>query len=359
VGGETDVDRVLDLIVKRARALVDARVLLVLLRRGERLVVAAHAGRVGAEVEELDLPAGDSVYGIAMSERESRHLVGERGAAEFGLRETLGADAALVVPLAFRGYAVGTLVALDREAGGAGFDQEDERLLQAFAASAATAVATAQTVEADRLQQQVEAGERERRRWAQELHDETLQNLAAIRITLATALQSGAENRGEQLERAASETVDSLEGQISELSRLIDDLRPVALERHGLQGALRALAEQSGSRDGFEVEAEVEIDSELNREEERIVYRLVQEALTNVGKHAGASRVEVAAHASPEEVRISVEDDGDGFDEAAIAGGRGLRGMRERVEAAGGDIEVSSRPGEGTRISARLPLGPA
>ena len=99
------------------------------------------------------------------------------------------------MPLLFRGRAVGALVALDREAGGAEFDEEDLRLLQAFAASAATAVATAQTVESERLQQQVEIGERERQRWAQELHDDALQGLAAIRISLATALQSDGPDR--------------------------------------------------------------------------------------------------------------------------------------------------------------------
>ncbi len=110
------------------------------------------------------------------------------------------------MPLLFRGRAVGVLVALDREAGGTEFDEEDLRLLQAFAASAATAVATAQTVEADRLQQQVEIGERERRRWARELHDETLQGLAAIRISLAAALQSDAADRARADREAAAET---------------------------------------------------------------------------------------------------------------------------------------------------------
>ncbi len=103
------------------------------------------------------------------------------------------------MPLLFRGRAVGALVALDREAGGGvEFDQEDLRLLQSFAASAATAVATAQTVESERLRQQVESAEKERERWARELHDDALQGLAAIRINLATALQS----KGERPRRA-------------------------------------------------------------------------------------------------------------------------------------------------------------
>jgi signal transduction histidine kinase len=355
VGGETDVDRVLDLIVKRARALVDARSLLVLLRRGERLFVAASAGRVDAGLEDLSLPAEDSVYGAAMVERAARRLEGPRGEAEHGLRELLDAEAGVVVPLLFRGYAVGTLVALDREAGGSGFDQEDVRLLQAFATSAATAVATAQTVASERLQQQVEVGERERKRWARELHDDTLQNLAAIRISLATALQSGAEDRAAQLERAAGETVDRLERQIGELSRLINDLRPAALERLGLEGALESLAEEGSARGGFAVETALDLGAGLNGDEERIVYRLVQEALNNAAKHSGAGRVQVRAAWAEGELHVAVEDDGSGFDPEAIASGRGLTGMRERVEALGGRLELAAGSNGGARVVAVVP----
>ena len=226
VGGETDVGRVLDLIVKRARALVEARTLLVLLRSGGRLVVAAQAGQIGDEVHHLTIPTDDAVFQAAMQERVAQHLGRGAPPSEARLRERLGAEVALVVPLLFRGHSVGALVALDREAGGTEFDDEDLRLLQAFASSAATAVATAQSVESERLQQQVEIGERERQRWAQELHDDALQGLAAIRISLATALQGAGSGREERIEEAAAATVESLEGQINELSRLINGPPP-------------------------------------------------------------------------------------------------------------------------------------
>ena len=359
VGGETDVDRVLDLIVKRARALVDARALLVLLVRGDHLFVAARAGEASGEIAELTVPLKDSVYGETMRERVSRRLEGEESKGEFSLREQLEAESALVVPLVFRGYAVGTLVAFDREAGGSGFDQEDVRLLQAFAASAATAVATAQTVESERLQQQVEVGERERHRWAQELHDDALQGLAAIRISLAMALQSDAAGRMQGIERVAEETVERLGDQINELNRLINDLRPAPLERLGLAGALEVLAEESSARGGLEIETEIEIEHDVTGEEERVVYRLVQEALNNVVKHASATRVSLIARLADHQVRIAVEDDGNGFDASSVATGRGLIGMRERIELLGGDIEVSSEPTRGTRITARVPLRPS
>ncbi len=356
IGGETDVARVLDLIVKRARALVEARTLLVLLRRGGQLVVAAQAGEAGEEARQLTIPADDAVFQTAMQERVAQHLT--RGSPPSGarLRERLGADAALVVPLLFRGYAVGTLVALDREAGGAEFDEEDLRLLQAFASSAAVAVATAQSVESQRLRQQVEIGERERRRWAQELHDDALQGLAAIRITLATALRSKAGDRAERIERAATDTIEQLKGQIDELSRLINDLRPASLEHLGLVGALEALAKETSVRGGFSVETEIEIDGKLTAEEERVVYRLVQEALNNVLKHASAGSAEVSARLVDGQVEIAVRDDGCGFNPDSVAAGRGLVGMRERIELLGGEIEVRSEPTGGTRISARVPV---
>jgi len=361
IGGETDVERVLDLIVKRARALVDARALLVLLKRNDHLFVAARAGDVSDEVRDLEVPLDDSIFGAAMEDRVSQRLERNSPPSKARLRERLGAEAALVVPLLFRGRAVGTLVALDREAGGGvEFDQEDLRLLQSFAASAATAVATAQTVESDRLRQQVESAEKERERWARELHDDALQGLAAIRINLATALQGKGEDRTERIEQAAEETLERLEGQINDLNRLINDLRPAALERLGLAGALQALAEESSARSGIEVAAKIEIgatgEEDAGGDEERIVYRLVQEALTNVVKHARASHVDVSATEAEGEIRIVVRDDGEGFDAGAAAGGRGLTGMRERIELFGGNIEVSSKLGVGTEIAASVPL---
>lgn len=354
VGGETDVERVLDLIVKRARALVEARTVLVLLRREGRLAVVAQAGHIGEEVDHLTIPTEDEVFQAAMQERVAQHLQPGSPPSEARLRERLGAEAALVVPLLFRGYAVGTLVALDREAGGGEFAEEDLRLLQAFATSAATAVATAESVEADRLQQRVEIGERERERWAQELHDDTLQGLAAIRISLAAALQGEGADRAGRIEAAASQTVEQLEGQIDELNRLINELRPAALDRHGLAGALETLSQECAARGGLSIETEIAVDDSLAPEEERVVYRLVQEALNNVLKHSRASSAKVSVRLADHRVEIDVNDDGNGFDPDQVGAGRGLTGMRERIELFGGEIEVDARPGDGTRVSARV-----
>jgi signal transduction histidine kinase len=208
------------------------------------------------------------------------------------------------------------------------------------------------------LQQRVEVGERERERWAQELHDDTLQSLAAIRISLATALQGEGTDRVEQIESAATETVEQLETQIDELSRLINELRPAALERHGLAGALEGLSQESAARGDLSIETEIEIDESLAPEEERAVYRLVQEALNNVLKHSRAPSAKVSVRMVDHRVEIDVHDDGSGFDPDEVAEGRGLTGMRERIELFGGDIEIHARPGDGTRVSAWVPVQP-
>jgi GAF domain-containing protein len=150
VGGEIEVERVLDLIVKRARALIEARSLLVLLLEGDELLVVAAAGEVSATLAGLAVPYGRSVYGAAMREGRSRRLEGPAAEAEFALRKRLGAAGGLVVPLLFRGHGVGVLVATDPERDRTRFDREDQRLLESFAASAATAVATAQAVQSGR-----------------------------------------------------------------------------------------------------------------------------------------------------------------------------------------------------------------
>lgn len=355
VGGETDVERVLDLIVKRARALVEARTLLVLLRKRGQLRVAAQAGELRPGVGELVVPAEDTVFHAAMEERVAQHL--ERGTplSEARVRELTGTEAGLVVPLLFRGRAVGVLVALDREGERKDFEEEDLRLLQAFSSSAATAVATAQSVESERLQQQIEIGESERERWARELHDETLQSLAAIRISLAAALRSDAAGREQAIADAAQATVDQMEQQINDLSRLINDLRPASLERLGLAGALDTLAEECAARGGFDVDAEVAINGKLTREEERTVYRIAQEALTNCVKHSAATRVSLSAKLAGDAVEIEVHDDGTGFD-AALAEGRGLLGMRERVDLLGGELSVRSDAENGTTVKAVVPV---
>jgi GAF domain-containing protein len=193
LGGVTDLDRVLELVAKRSRALIDARATELALIDGDDLVVAAVAGQGVEGVRGTRLPVEQSVAGAALRSGRAQRFrdVPQNTFA----RASLKARTALVTPMMFRNRAIGFLSAFDRMTGDGSFSEEDERLLQAFAASAATAVATAQSASSAALQRSVEASEQERRRWARELHDETLQELAGLKILLSGARRSDDRDR--------------------------------------------------------------------------------------------------------------------------------------------------------------------
>jgi signal transduction histidine kinase len=259
-----------------------------------------------------------------------------------------------MVPLVFRGKTLGVLAAFDRVVDGPGFSSEDERLLRSFASSAATAVHTAQSVEEDRLRRSLEAAEQERRHWARELHDETLQGLGGLRMLLSSAVKLG----GDALEKAAREAIDQCTEQIESLRALIAELRPAALDELGLEPAIRSLAERTGEGQGLAIDVETDLgrsdtsNFRLDPESETIIYRLVQEALNNIAKHARAQHATVKLSRETGQILIEVRDDGDGFDPEMTYGGFGLMGMRERAALAGGKVEIESRPGEGTAVRA-------
>ena len=356
VGGETDIDRILELIVDRGRALVQARALLIMIADGDELVMAATAGDLEPGLHGRRISIDGTLPGRVLRDGRAERLGegrGEGGLADLGVP----AEAAILVPLTFRGVSSGVLVALDRQADGPGFGLEDERLLRSFAASAATAVATAQSVEADRLRHSLEAAEQERKRWARELHDETLQALGGLRMLHSTGLRSDA--GAAELRNALKEGIDLIDAEIDNLSALIAELRPAALDEIGLVPALRTLAERKG-REGkvaIDVLARLEDgDTRLPAETESLLYRLVQEALNNVVKHAGASRAEAVLERTDDVVEVTVRDDGRGFDPAAANGGFGLTGMRERVELAGGVLRIEAATERGTSVSATIPL---
>ena len=190
IGGDTDLSHILELIVERARALVDADALLIWLRHGDQLRIAAAAGNADVP-DDAAIPLDGSTAGVAL--RAGRSLRVEDAQrmlirpAEFGMSQ---ASSTLLVPLVHRGRGLGVLVAFDRLGATASFDADNERALEAFAAGAATAVATARLVEEQRLHDSIAAAESERGRWARELHDETLQGMASLKLALAGALRA-------------------------------------------------------------------------------------------------------------------------------------------------------------------------
>ena len=295
-----------------------------------------------------------------MSSGTSERIADLAGRAGHGLEALVGgATSALVVPLAFRAETRGLLVAFDRLGDDPAFDADDEHLLASFAASAAIAIATAQSVEHDRRRKTVEASEQERRRWARELHDETLQEMGALKVLLQGARQAG---ENEALRQAVDQAVDQIQLSISSLQGLITELRPAALDELGAGPALEALVKRVAATSGLDIDSQLDLAYEQGRvptrhvpELESAIYRLVQESLTNIVKHAGAERVEVEVSEQDEQVRIRVHDDGRGFDPAASSEGFGLLGMRERIQMVGGELWVQSGAGEGTTVIASMP----
>lgn len=266
----------------------------------------------------------------------------------------------LGVPVLIRGKAWGNLYLTEKE-GGAAFDDEDEAAVVVLADWTAIAIENARSVEAERLRHSLEAAEKERKRWARELHDETLQALGGLRMLHSATLRAGAGR--EELRGALEEAIQLIDTEIDSLSALIAELRPAALDEIGLAPALRTLAERKSRESGVEIDVLVRLRGEdgepLPHEVESIVYRLAQEALNNVVKHADASRAEAVVERGERAVEVTVRDDGRGFDPAAANGGFGLTGMRERVELAGGRLSIESAPGQGTTVSASISLPPA
>ena len=362
VGGETRLDRVLELIAKRSRALVEAAGLAILLSDGDDFVVAATAGEVPRSMAGSRVPRGGSIAGRVVAAGRPERVSDVASSLRFALGELgLQARSGMFVPLKFRGATLGVIEAFDRS-GGPEFRVEDERMLLSAAASAATAVATAQTVERDRLRRSLQAAEEERRRWARELHDETLQGLGGLRVLLSSTRRS---NEPATMQQAIESAIQQVTDEIANLRSLITELRPASLDELGLEAALDALLERARAANGLEISARIDLSHEAGRMPGRLdpeieisAYRIVQEALTNAARHAEAQRVEVEVVELEHELRITISDDGRGFDPAAPASGFGLTGMRERVSLVGGALDITSSHA-GTTISVSLPTATA
>ena len=354
LGTETDVDTVLALVAKRGRALVGARVLLIEALDGDQLVVAAGAGEFDTAMIGERVALAETVASVALRTGLTQRLEEgpnwdrwhEHGLGQFGLDASFG----LVVPLVYRGDGLGVLVAIDRLDGVALYKAEDHRLLESFAASAAIAVATAHSATEEQHRQRLAATEQERARWARELHDETIQGLASLRLMLDSARR---ERDPEALEGKLARAIDHIESETETLRTLITDLRPVALDDAGTGAALEALAERA-HRAGLEVVMTVDLAREQGRSRQRhtveletAIYRIVQQALTNAGQHGGATHASVDIAEDETTVHVTVHDDGAGFDTAASSEGYGLVSMRERAQLLHGTLTVTLRPGRG------------
>ncbi|HEY3359001.1 MAG TPA: ATP-binding protein [Polyangia bacterium] len=221
-----------------------------------------------------------------------------------------------------------------------------------------------EAVKAELLRKVITAQEEERKRIARELHDETAQLLTALGILVETAATGGDDRGREALQKARALSTRTLEG----VHGLIHDLRPSLLDDLGLRTAIRECAERLEERGLSVTVREVGEERRLPGEVETALFRVAQEAIQNISRHADASDVDVLVEYTGDRVVIEVVDDGRGFDPAGAGGsvdrdmtgrGLGLLGMRERIELCDGQITIESTPGQGTRVRAWVPVPPA
>lgn len=385
VSGEHDLDSVLDRIVQGAAAVADARYAALGTYDDDGGITRfVHHGMGDETARQLgDLPEGRGLLGeviVADGPIRLDNIADHPQSVGFPpghppMRTFLG------VPVARGGRRHGNLY-LTEKVGGAGFDDDDEALVVFLAAFAAGAIESALLVEAERsrteavaaraaaeesgrvrhemLGQVIDAQETERARVSRDLHDDIGQALTSVLLGLRlvdASLHDGARDVDEADRRLAD-----LRGLVSDAlqrsRQLASDLRPTVLDDIGLVPALERLTSDLAARTGLAVELanQLPVGDRLAPTIETVVYRIVQEALTNVVRHADASTARVALTTAHRRLQVTIIDDGGGFDPAVQARHLGLSGMVERASLAGGDLTVTSRPGAGTTITLEVPV---
>jgi two-component system sensor histidine kinase UhpB len=194
--------------------------------------------------------------------------------------------------------------------------------------------------------------EAERRRIARELHDEVGQTLTGVMLQvegLAATIPDGLRGQLEELRETARHGTE-------EVRRIAQRLRPEALEELGLHSAMAALATAFAQQARIPIERRLETGLPLSPEEELVIYRVAQEALTNVARHAGASRVDLELECRDQLIVLTIRDDGRGLSPGSLPSSNGIRGMRERAMLIGANLVIESRPGEGTEVRLAIPV---
>jgi two-component system sensor histidine kinase UhpB len=198
----------------------------------------------------------------------------------------------------------------------------------------------------------LQAQEEERRRLARDLHDEVNQALTAILLRLEALSHDAPPELGDEF----GEVKRLVNQAMSELLQLARQLRPTALDDHGLVPALATHLRRFASQTGIDADLRTRGQaSELDADQEIAIYRVAQEALANVARHAEASRVEIDLDAAPGALELRVRDDGRGFNATRRGTGLGLDGMAERARLVGGELTIDSQPGRGTELVLRVP----
>jgi signal transduction histidine kinase len=371
-------DDVLQLLMEQAVRVVPAAVIGVALPEEDRTMLryVAAAGDRGERLRHHAVPVAGSKVGAALLARRVVRVddLTTDPDAYAPTGRIAGVRSLLIVPIVRRFEAVGVIVAGDRQTPES-LAGDDERLLQAYATRTVLVLELAAALSAERdradaverlvaseirdaarretLRRVVEAQERERRRLAIELHDETGQSLAAVLMGLRRLEES---DDLDVVRRTVEEVRDTVVNAVQELRALAVELRPKALDDFGLAPALERLIDTYSRRTGLTVDSHLAgLEPRLDEPVESALYRIAQEALTNIAKHAGASAVSIVTRRSAERLTMVVEDNGTGFDAAAPAEGLGMVSMRERAELLGGSLKVESTGGHGTTLVVEVP----
>ena len=367
IASETDLAALLELIAKRLRELIGCRLVFIALPTGEetlRVGASDHDGHAKGLGVELSL--SDSKTGRVLERRRPERVDSLIDDVEFNrdamrrFCELTGLpvpSTGLFVPLLVQDQAIGIISIHDKvgtDEHDLRFTDDDVRVAEWFAQRAAIAVDLSQRVQRDALRRVVAAQELERKRLARELHDETGQALTSILLGLHALEEAPTLDEIRSSAAALREiTVQTLQ----DVRRLAVELRPSALDDFGLVPALERLAEGFHEQTGLTVQIEARVDERLPADVETALYRIVQEALTNVIKHARARNVSILLTRKGSTVAAVIEDDGRGFSPERMSNERlGLLGMRERLALLDGTLKVESSPGAGTTIVAEAPV---
>jgi signal transduction histidine kinase len=257
----------------------------------------------------------------------------------------------LVVPLKVDTKVIGILNILNKPGE---LTQEDMRIIDLFADQAAI------IIEHVRLQYQAEqlAVLEERQRLARELHDSVTQALYSVTLYADAARMAFSAQKWEALERNLQEVRNMAREAMYDMRLLVFELRPFMLETEGLASALRARLAAVEGRSGLKTEVLVEGERRLPIRIEEELYRIAQEGLNNVVKHAEATQIQIQLKYEENTVSLEMIDDGKGFEPGVISqsGGFGLQGIKERVQQLGGTLKIESAPFRGTRLNVKIPL---
>jgi signal transduction histidine kinase len=357
LAGQIELDPLLGIVAARLGELVRARLVLIALLEGESsLRIAAAEGQGSAGLLDQRLRVDGSKMGRVLGRGRSERvdaLAADPEVDHSVIGET-GLATGLYVPLVVEGRAIGVIAAHERDGDDPAFGEEDLRIAESLAQRAAIAVDLSRRVSSNAVRRVVEAQELERARLARELHDETGQALTSILLGLRTLEQTVESEEGCA---AIGSVRDLVVSTLHDVRRLAVELRPAALDDFGLAPAIERLVDTHRQDDSVDIDLEIQLgDDRLPADVETTMYRIVQEALTNVVKHADAGQVSVVIRRTDGAAVLVIEDDGAGFEPSDETPGLGLTGMRERVALVGGRLRVEAGRGSGTTIAAEIPL---